>query len=183
MKVLQINCGINGKESNSTKLANYITKNLNPSCVNIRDLNENKIPHLNSEVVGAFYTPEKEVTEDQKKSLTLSDTLISEINNSDIVVIGVPMYNFGIPSTLKAWIDQIARVGKTFRYTENGPEGLIKNKKVIIAAARGGFYKDSESDVQSEYLKLVLGFLGIKDIEFVYAEGLAMNELDFNNLS
>ena len=93
-----------------------------------------------------------------------------------MLVLGVPMYNFGVPVQLKAWIDAIARAGVTFRYTANGPEGLLKGKKVYLALARGGIYRDTPSDAQAPYLKNVLGFLGMTDVELIYAEGLGMGE-------
>jgi FMN-dependent NADH-azoreductase len=106
--------------------------------------------------------------------VALDDALIAEIQAHDTVVLGVPMYNFGIPAQLKNWIDAIARAGVTFRYTEAGPEGLIKGKTVYLALARGGRYRDTDKDAQVPYLKNVLGFLGMTDLRFIYAEGLAM---------
>ena len=102
------------------------------------------------------------------------DELIAEVQTADMLVLGAPMYNFGVTSQLKNWIDAIARAGVTFRYTENGPEGLVKGKKVYVALARGGIYRDTPADSQVPYLKGVLGFLGMTDVEFIYAEGLAM---------
>ena len=106
--------------------------------------------------------------------MALDDALIAEIQAHDTVVLGVPMYNFGVPVQLKNWIDAIARVGVTFRYTENGPEGLLEGKQVYLALARGGRYRDTPADSQVPYLKTVLGFLGLTDLHFIYAEGLAM---------
>jgi len=105
-----------------------------------------------------------------------SDQLIDELRQADVVVIGLPMYNFGIPSTLKAWIDHIARVGQTFRYTEKGPVGLLQDKPVYLFAARGGLYHGTPRDTQSAYMTHFLNFIGLRNIEFVYAEGLAMGE-------
>jgi FMN-dependent NADH-azoreductase len=96
------------------------------------------------------------------------------VQSHDAIVLGVPMYNFGVPVQLKAWIDAIARAGVTFRYTENGPEGLLKGKTVYVALARGGLYRDTPKDSQVPYLKTVLGFLGLTDVRFIYAEGLNM---------
>jgi FMN-dependent NADH-azoreductase len=106
--------------------------------------------------------------------VALDDALISEIAAADIVVLGVPMYNFGVPAPLKNWIDAISRAGVTFRYSASGPEGLLRGKKVFIALTRGGKYRNTPNDSQVPYLKTVLGFLGMTDISFVYAEGLAM---------
>ena len=100
--------------------------------------------------------------------------LIAELNDNELIVIGMPMYNFGIPSTFKAWIDRIARAGITFKYTEQGAVGLIKDKKVVVLAARGGVYQGTDMDTQTKYLKDVLGFVGMTDVNFIYAEGLAM---------
>lgn len=105
-----------------------------------------------------------------------SDILIKEIREADILVFGVPMYNFGIPSTLKAYFDHIARAGVTFRYTDQGPEGLIDDRPVYILAARGGLYAGTANDTQTPYLRTFLGFLGLKDLRFIYAEGLNMGE-------
>ena len=106
--------------------------------------------------------------------VALDDALIAEVQAADVIVLGVPMYNFGVPVQLKNWIDAIARNGVTFRYTANGPEGLVKGKKVYVALARGGRYRGSAADTQVPYLKTVLGFLGITDVHFIYAEGLNM---------
>lgn len=100
--------------------------------------------------------------------------LIAEVQAAEVIVLGVPMYNFGVPAQLKNWIDAISRNGVTFRYTENGPEGLLKGKKVYVALARGGRYRGTEADSQVPYLRTVLGFLGMTDMHFIYAEGLNM---------
>ena len=105
-----------------------------------------------------------------------SDALIEELKRADVIVLGVPMYNFGIPSTLKAWLDQIARAGLTFRYTETGAIGLLPDIKTYVFAARGGLYAGSALDTETTYLRDFLGFLGIKDVTFIYAEGLNMGE-------
>jgi FMN-dependent NADH-azoreductase len=102
------------------------------------------------------------------------DALIAEIKAADIVVLGVPMYNFGVPAQLKNWIDAVTRAKVTFQYTASGPEGLLKGKKVYVALTRGGKYRNTPADTQVPYLKMVLGFLGMTDVQFVYAEGLAM---------
>ncbi len=106
--------------------------------------------------------------------MALDDALIAEIQAADVVVLGVPMYNFGVPAQLKNWIDAISRAGVTFRYTEKGPEGLLKGKKVYVALTRGGKYRNTPADTQVPYLKTVFTFLGLTDVHFVYAEGLAM---------
>ncbi len=106
--------------------------------------------------------------------MALDDALIAEVAAADVVVLGVPMYNFGVPAPLKHWIDAIARAGVTFRYTASGPEGLLKGKKVYVALTRGGKYRNTPADTQVPYLRTVLGFLGMTDMHFVYAEGLAL---------
>ncbi len=116
----------------------------------------------------------EQVKAEQAARVALDDALIAEIQAHDTVVLGVPMYNFGVPVQLKAWIDAIARAGTTFRYTANGPEGLLTGKAVYVALARGGLYRNTPNDSQVPYLKSVLGFLGLTDVRFIYAEGLAM---------
>lgn len=139
-----------------------------------RDLAANPVPHLDGARFMAFLAKPEERSAEQQAVVDFSDALIAELRAADAVVIGLPMYNFGIPSQLKAYFDHIARAGVTFRYTENGPEGLLKGKKVYVALARGGIYRDTPADSQVPYLKGVLGFLGMTDVEFIYAEGLAM---------
>ena len=125
-------------------------------------------------VLTALFTPDAQRTPAQAARVALDDALIAELQAHDILVLGVPMYNFGVPSQLKNWIDAVARNGVTFRYTEQGPEGLLKGKTVYVAFARGGRYRDTPADSQTPYLKTVLGFLGLTDVHFVYAEGLNM---------
>jgi len=124
----------------------------------------------------AFFAQPETRTPEQQAYVAESDALIEEIKQARIIVIGLPMYNFGIPSTLKAYFDQIARAGVTFRYTENGPEGLLTGKKVYVFAARGGIYAGTPLDSQTNYVRDFLGFLGMDNTEFVYAEGLNMGE-------
>src|SRR5690606_22026455 len=114
-------------------------------------------------------------TPEQQTLAATADAAIAELQAADVLVLGVPMYNFGIPSTLKAWIDSIARAGTTFRYTANGPEGLLKGKQAYVLAARGGAYQGTPADTQTPYLKTFLGFVGITDVTFVYAEKLNMH--------
>lgn len=141
-----------------------------------RDLARQPVPHLDAETFRAFGTAAESRTPAQRAAVAASDALIAELQAADVLVLGVPMYNFGVPSTLKAYFDHVARAGVTFRYTASGPEGLLKNKKAYVFATRGGRYRGTPRDTQSDYLRQFLGFLGISDIEFVYAEGLAMGE-------
>ena len=124
----------------------------------------------------AFFAQPEMRTPEQQAFIDESDRLIEEINDAQVIVIGLPMYNFGIPSTLKAYFDQIARAGITFRYTDKGPEGLLIGKKVFVFAARGGMYAGTPLDSQTSYVLDFLGFLGMNEVEFVYAEGLNMGE-------
>ena len=140
----------------------------------VRDLGRAPVPHLDAERVAAFGAKPDDATPRQRAALDVSATLIDELKAADVVVLGVPMYTFGIPATLKAWIDHVARAGITFRYTESGPVGLLRGKRVLVFASRGGYYAGTERDTQTTYLRDILGFLGMDDVEFVYAEGLAV---------
>ncbi|HUR40159.1 MAG TPA: NAD(P)H-dependent oxidoreductase [Verrucomicrobiae bacterium] len=142
--------------------------------VDARDLTSEPVPHLTAERFAAFTTPLAERSAGQQAVVTYSDALIEEIRKADVLVLGVPMYNFGIPSQLKAWFDHIARAGVTFQYTATGSVGLLTGKKAVVFATRGGTYAGTPRDTQSPYLRDFLAFLGITDVEFVYAEGLAM---------
>src|SRR5277367_5014112 len=140
-----------------------------------RDLNATAMPPVNAEWVGAVYTPEQARTPQQKELLSLSDSLLAELEQADEYVIGVPMHNFGVPSVLKLWIDQIARVGRTFSYGEGGPKGLIIDKKATFIIATGGIY-DAQTQMSSfnfvePYLRSVFGFLGVTDATFLTAGG------------
>lgn len=178
MKILQINSSARSAGANSTRLADAVTTRLkaaNPGAVvELRDLAAHPHPVLDEAALGALFTPAEQRSPEQAARVALDDALIAQLQSADAIVIGVPMYNFGVPVQLKTWIDAIARAGVTFRYTENGPEGLVKGKKVYVALARGGVYRDTPADSQVPYLKSVLGFLGMTDVEFIYAEGLAM---------
>lgn len=144
--------------------------------VTLRDLTGSPLPHLDAERVSAFFAPAAERNAAQQAVIAESDVLINELRQADHIVIGLPMYNFGIPSQLKAWIDQVARAGETFRYTENGPVGLLDNTPVTVLAARGGQYADTGNDHQVPYLRQFLGFIGLSEVRFVFAEGMNMSE-------
>ncbi|MCD6665989.1 MAG: NAD(P)H-dependent oxidoreductase [Hydrogenophaga sp.] len=178
MKILQINASARREGANSTKLANTVTERLKAAhpaaTVTLRDLAATPVTVLDEAALGALFTPAEQRSATQAAVVAEYDALIAEIQAHDAIVLGVPMYNFGVPVQLKAWIDAIARAGVTFRYTESGPEGLIKGKTVYVALARGGLYRDQPHDSQVPYLKTVLGFLGLTDVRFIYAEGLAM---------
>jgi FMN-dependent NADH-azoreductase len=141
-----------------------------------RDLALNPIPHLDQERFLALSTPPNERTPEQAEIARESDTLVSELKAADTVVLGLPMYNFGVPSTLKAYFDHVARAGVTFRYTPQGSEGLLSGTAVYVLAARGGRYQGSALDSQTRYVTDFFQFLGMGPVEFIYAEGLAMGE-------
>lgn len=141
----------------------------------VRDLAAQPIPHLTGERFGAFTSKPDALTSEQQAVLALSNALIDELRQADEIVLTTPMYNFGIPSTLKTYIDHIARAGVTFRYTASGSIGLLRNKKVKVIATRGGFYAGTAKDSATAYLRDFLAFIGLTDVEFVYAEGLAIS--------
>jgi len=137
------------------------------------------LPHVNGEILGAFFTPADQRDEGQKAHVERSDALIAAIRSADAIVIGAPMHNFSIPSTLKAYIDQITRVGETFHYTENGPAGLLEDKPVYVISTRGGDYSENgypQLDFILPYLTSVLGFMGLQSVSALQANGLAMGD-------
>jgi FMN-dependent NADH-azoreductase len=178
MNILQVNSSARIEGSHSTTLANALVDRIradNPGAtLTIRDLSRTPHVPLDENALQALFTPADKRTPDQAARVALDDTLISEIQTADVVVLGVPMYNFGVPGQLKDWIDAISRAQVTFRYTASGPEGLLKGKKVYVALTRGGKYRNTPSDTQVPYLKTIFTFLGMTDVQFVYAEGLAM---------
>ena len=178
MKILQVNASIRREDAVSTRLANSLVARLqaaNPNArLTVRDLGADPHPMLDAAALGALFTPAEQRTPAQAARVALDDALIAEVKAADVLVLGVPMYNFGIPAQLKNWFDAITRAGVTFRYTESGPEGFLTGRKVYVALARGGRYRGTENDTQTPYLKLILGFLGMTDVHFIYAEGLNM---------
>ena len=178
MNILQINASVRREGANSTRVANSVVARLqsaHPTAkLTLRDLAVTPQPVLDEVALGALFTPADARTPEQVARVALDDALIAEAQAADVIVLGVPMYNFGVPVQLKNWIDAIARNGVTFRYTAAGAEGLLKDKKVYVALARGGRYRGTEADSQVPYLKTVLAFLGMTDVHFIYAEGLNM---------
>ncbi|AJY41602.1 NAD(P)H-dependent oxidoreductase [Burkholderia humptydooensis] len=176
--ILQINSAARSQGAQSTMLADELTARLqqaNPGAtVKVRSLLADALPHLDDAVLGAFFTPADQRSAEQNAIVAKSDTLIDELRSADVIVIGAPMYNFGVSSQLKTYFDWIARAGVTFRYTAQGPEGLIKGKKVYVVSARGGKHVGMPTDSQTPFLKTFLGFIGMTDVTFVYAEGLAL---------
>ena len=182
MNILQINSSprawANGQGSQSTRLANELVEKMraaNPGAtLTLRDLSANPHPSLDGSTLGALFTPEQARSAEQHARVAQDQVLIDELKAADVIVIGVPMVNFGISSQLKNWIDAVTKAGVTFKYTATGPVGLVEGKKVYAVLARGGIYRDQPHDTQVPYLRQILGFLGMTDIHFIYAEGLAM---------
>ncbi|HHF0482814.1 TPA: FMN-dependent NADH-azoreductase [Vibrio antiquarius] len=174
-RVLALKSSILGDYSQSNKLVEDFIKNVDQDKLTVRDLAANPLPVLDFAVATALRATE-DLSQEQQAVVELSDTLIDEVKAADTLVIAAPMYNFTIPTQLKNWIDLIARAGVTFKYTENGVQGLIEGKKAIVITTRGGIHKDSPTDNVTPYLRTVLGFVGITDVEFVYAEALNMGE-------
>lgn len=169
--VLVIKSSILAEHSQSNQLVDYFVTQLTANVVE-RDVGLNPLPYYDlNEATGTRGTPE---TEAQTTALTLSNQLIDEVHQSDVLVFGVPMYNLGIPAQLKTYIDYLNRAGVTFRYTANGPEGLIKGKKAVVILSAGGFYQNTPLDLAKGYMQAVLNFIGIDEVQFVYAEGIGL---------
>ncbi len=182
MNILQINSSArrlhDGQGSVSTLLANEVVAGLvarNPGAkTTVHDLAANPLPPMDEATLGALFTPGEQRSTDQQARVALNDSLIGELQAADVVVLAAPMINFGVSSQLKNWIDAVARAGVTFRYGANGPEGLVTGKKVIVVTTRGGVHRGQPTDNVVPYLKVALGFLGMTDVDFIYAEGLNM---------
>jgi len=177
MNILQITSSIYGSGGQSSQLTERFIARLafvNRSTVTVRDLAREPIPHLDAARFGAFMAKPEDRTAEQAAVVAYSDELIGELKNADVIVLGLPMYNFGVPSMLKAYFDHVARAGVTFRYTPNGPVGLLSGKRAYVFAARGGQYAGTSRDSQTPYVRDFLAFLGIKDVRFMHAEGLNM---------
>ena len=176
--ILQINTAARSQGANSTLLVNELTEKLqqsNPGAqVVVRNLQAEPLPHLDDSILGAFFTPADQRTPEQAAISARSEALIAELQAADIVVIGAPMYNYGVSSQLKTYFDFISRAGITFRYTADGAEGLVKGKKVFVVTARGGKYLGTPNDSLTPYLQIFLGSLGMTEVNFIYAEGVAM---------
>ena len=178
--LLQLNSSLQSENGHSSRLANEFVaawKARNPGgTVIVRDLNRNPVPHLTDERFRGFLAKPENRTPEQQAEVTCSDALIDELKRADVIVLGLPMYNFDVPSTLKAYFDHIARAGVTFRYTDRGPVGLLTGKKVYVFATRGGIYAGTPGDTQTGYVRNFLALLGITEVEFVYAVGLAIGD-------
>lgn len=174
MHALIIRTSILGENSTSNQLIQHWLQTHNPSQITERNLIQEPIAHLDGFRFGAINAAEPDAAQAPVKAF--SDTLIAEIEAADHIVIGLPMYNFGIPSQVKAWMDHLARAGKTFQYTANGPEGLLADKPVTVLATRGGAYAGTPGDSQTPFVKQFLGFIGLKQVDFIYAETLASDQ-------
>ncbi|OIQ38848.1 MAG: FMN-dependent NADH-azoreductase [Roseobacter sp. MedPE-SWde] len=172
--VLHIDSSARAENSVTRSLSAEITARLSPDHVIRRDL-ATPLPLLDEAWVGANFTPADQRSDEQKALLAQSDALIAELKQADTIVIGTPIYNFSVPSTLKAWIDLVARAGVTFSYSEAGPKGLLEGKRAIIAVASGGTQAGSDIDFATTYLRHVLGFIGITNVELVAADQLSMD--------
>lgn len=174
--LLQINSSILGGQGQSSQLADafvaqWLAQNSGGRVIK-RDLALEPVPHLDGERFQALLTAPEQRDAAQRAVVEYSDALIAELREADTLVIGLPLYNFGTPSALKAYFDHVARAGITFRYTANGPEGLLNDRPTTVVAARGGLYAGTAADLQTGFIRNFLGFLGIRSVEFVYAEGL-----------
>jgi FMN-dependent NADH-azoreductase len=178
--LLQIKSSIFSDGGQSSRLADRFVaawRATNPDGkVIVRDLARQPVPHLDAARFGAFLANEDERSAEQQTVIDYSDELIEELRSADLVVLGLPMYNFGVPSSLKAYFDHIARAGVTFRYTASGPVGLLTGKQAIVFATRGGLHAGKASDSQTGFIQTLFAFLGFDDVQFVYAEGLAISD-------
>ena len=177
--LLQINASISNGNGESSRLARQFVEafqSRNPGArIAVRDVAAAQpVPHLDAERFGAFITKPEERSAAQQATIEYSDMLIEELARADVIVLGLPMYNFGVPSQLKAYFDHIARAGVTFRYTDTGPVGLLTGKKAYVFATRGGVHAGTPLDTQTGYVRDFLRFIGITEVNFVYAEGLAL---------
>ena len=168
--VLVLKSSILGANSQTNQLSDYFINKLTKANIVQRDLSANPLPHFDSTATTALRG--QPTTDEENALLALSDELVSEIKNADVIVINAPMYNFSVPTQLKSYFDFIARPRVTFQYTEKGPEGLLTGKKAVVLAAFGGFHQNQPTDLVTAYVKTILGFIGITDVQFVYVEGI-----------
>ena len=178
--LLQINSSLYAHDGQSSRLAARFVelwRAANPGATVLRrDLAREPVPHLDAQRFAAFLAKPEARDAAQNEVVAYSDLRNGELERADVIVLGLPMYNFGVPSMLKAYFDHVARAGVTFRYTDKGPVGLLGGKQAYVFAARGGLYAGTPTDTQTGYVRAFLRFLGIEQVEFVYAEGLAMSE-------
>jgi len=178
--LLHVKSSLFGDQGQSAQLAgSFISRwsEQNPEGTVIeRDLAADPVPHLDGFRMGALNTPEADRTPEQQAVVALADQLLAEVKSADVIVIGLPMYNFSVPSQLKSWFDHLARAGVTFQYTETGVEGLIEDRPVYLISTRGGVYGDEGSNMQISYVKQLLSFMGLNNQQLVVAEGLALDD-------
>lgn len=178
--VLLITSSLSGADGQSSQLAESYLDDLRDATPDLRitrrDLAAAAPPHLDADTFAAFRTPDSERNAAQRAQTAWSDAAIEELRAADLVILTAPMYNFGVPSVLKGWMDHVARAGVTFHYTANGPEGLLTGTRAVVISTRGGQYLGTPLDSQTPFVETFLGFLGIGPVEFVHAEGLAMGE-------
>lgn len=178
MNLLHVDSSILGDHSVSRKISAAAVAALRAATpdarVTYRDLDAAPAPHQSGALLAARATPAEARTPEQARDVAEADAILEEFLAADVVVLGVPMYNFGIPAQLKSWLDAIARAQVTFRYTEQGPQGLLTGKQVYAVMTRGGIYRNTPNDSQTPFLATILGFLGMTEVQFLYAEGLAM---------
>ena len=178
MNILQINSSARSTGSASTRLADALVARVlaaNPEAAVVRrDLAAEPHPVLDEPTLQALFTPAEERSAEQAARIALDDALIAQVQAADVIVVGAPMYNFGITVQLKSWFDAIARANVTFKYTEKGPVGLLSGKKVLVGLSRGGLHRGNATDSQVPYLNTMFGFLGLTDVQYVYAEGMGM---------
>lgn len=177
--VLVLNASLQGDNGNSSQLTSeFVTQLQQTESIKVEkvDLNTLNLPHLSAQEMQTWSMLSDNMTPEQATLTAYSNDLLAQLERSDVIVVGMPMYNFSIPSTFKAWIDRVARAGRTFSYTSEGPKGHLQGKAVYIFAARGGIYQGTDNDTQTPYLRLVFGLMGITDVNFVYLEGLNMGQ-------
>lgn len=178
MNILQINSSARSTGSESTRIADAIVAKLTAAnagaTVTRRDLAKEPHPVLDETALQALFTPADQRSAEQAARVALDDALIARVQAADVLVIGAPTYNFGITAQLKTFFDAIARAGVTFKYTATGPVGLLENKKVYVALSRGGLHRNGPTDTQLPHLKTFLNFIGLSDVQFIYAEGMGM---------
>ena len=176
LNILSVSASVQGDHSTSRRLANELIVELKNKAGSAqiceRDVSNNDVAMVTAEHIGAFYTPADERSDEQNALLSQSDALLSELKAANTLVIATPMYNFGIPASLKAWVDLICRVGETFRYTENGPEGLLDIDTMYLVVATGGAPVGSAVDFVVPYMKQIAAFIGIKNVEVIAADGM-----------
>ncbi len=179
-RILYLQSSIFGDQGQSSQMATafieaYQARHPGTEVV-VRDLVNDGVPHLDLARAGALRGFADSLDDEQKAALALSDALVEELRTADLVVVGLPMYNFGVPTQFKAWFDHIARAGVTFRYTANGPEGLVADRPVRVFASHGGFHVGQPHETSTTFIKAIFGFIGIEDVRFIYAEGLNISE-------